>query len=452
MELINQYLSGALVPFALVFCSILFFARLRGRPLINPIAIIKSIFKKKEGSGVSPISAVVFALAGTLGVGNIVGVASAIALGGPGAVFWMWVSAFFAMILKYSEVVLAVMHRRLRGQGYYGGAMYYMKDFFKSCKRIGFIFSFVFTGLCLVNGFTMGCIIQSNAISSSFASTFGVDEMFVGVWLAILSIIVFFFNGKKIFSLCEKLVPFVSLLYILMSLAVILPMKDKMPLVFEEILDGAFSFSSAGAGALGFLMSRALRYGTIRGLFSNEAGCGSSPIAHATANTNSAVEQGFLGIFEVFIDTMLVCTMTAFVILLNWDSAVVYLLSPIMMAFSAFSATLGEFSNVLLSISVFLFAFATIVCWGYYGKECIYFLNPSKCAERIYYIFYIAFIFIGSWISLDFVWELADFAVGGMTLMNLLIISLMSGEVKRETDYYFSKKELPKRKLLNLKN
>lgn len=452
MGLINQYISGALVPLALVFCSFFFFVRLSGRPMRNPFRIIKSIVKKKEGSGVSPIRAVIFALAGTLGVGNIVGVASAIALGGAGAVFWMWVSAFFAMILKYSEVVLAVLHRRVRGQENYGGAMYYMKDFFKSCKKIGNIFTFVFAILCLINGFTMGGIIQSNAIASSFASTFGIDEVLVGVLLAILSIIVFFFNGKKIFSLCERLVPFVSLLYILMSLAIILPMKERLPLVFEEILEGAFSFSSAGAGALGFLMSRALRYGTIRGLFSNEAGCGSSPIAHATANTNSPVEQGFLGIFEVFIDTMLVCTMTAFVILLNWDSTATCLSNPIMMAFAAFSRSLGDISNILLSVSVFLFAFATIICWGYYGKECIYFLNPSKCAERIYYIFYITFIFIGSWISLDFVWELADFAVGGMTLMNLLIISLMSGEVKRETDYYFSKKELPKRKLLNLKN
>ena len=452
MGLINQYISGALVPLALVFCSFFFFVRLSGRPMRNPFRIIKSIVKKKEGSDASPIRAVIFALAGTLGVGNIVGVASAIALGGAGAVFWMWVSAFFAMILKYSEVVLAVLHRRVRGQENYGGAMYYMKDFFKSCKKIGNIFTFVFAILCLINGFTMGGIIQSNAISSSFASTFGIDEMFVGVLLAILSIIVFFFNGKKIFSLCEKLVPFVSLLYILMSLAVILPMKERLPLVFEEILEGAFSFSSAGAGALGFLMSRALRYGTIRGLFSNEAGCGSSPIAHATANTNSPVEQGFLGIFEVFIDTMLVCTMTAFVILLNWDSTATCLSNPIMMAFAAFSRSLGDISNILLSVSVFLFAFATIICWGYYGKECIYFLNPSKCAERIYYIFYIVFILIGSWVSLDFVWELADFAVGGMTLMNLLIISLMSGEVKRETDWYFNKKELPKRKPLKLKN
>lgn len=437
MEIINQYISGALVPLALILCSVFFFVRLRGRPMINPSAIVKSLFKRREESGVSSIRAVIFALAGTLGVGNIVGVASAIALGGAGAVFWMWMSAFLAMILKYSEVVLAVLHRRERGGENYGGAMYYMKDFFKSCKNIGRIFTFIFTFFCLLNGFTMGCVIQANAISNSFSSTFGVSEIWVGAFLLLLSVIVFFFNGKKIFSLCEKLVPFVSLLYIVMSLAVILPARERVPLVFSEIIEGAFSFRSAGAGALGFLTSRALRYGTIRGLFSNEAGCGSSPIAHATANTNSAVEQGFLGIFEVFIDTMLVCTMTAFVILLNWEGAAQFLSTPIMMAFAAFSQSLGDISNVLLSVSVFLFAFATIVCWGYYGKECVYFLNRSKRAERVYYALYIAFVFIGSWISLDFVWELADLAVGGMTLMNLLIISLMSGEVKRETNRYF---------------
>lgn len=452
MEQINRYISGVLVPFALVFCSIFFFVRLRGRPMTSFAYIFNALFKRKKGSGTSPIRAVIFALAGTLGVGNIVGVASAIALGGAGAVFWMWVSAFLAMILKYSEVVLALLHRRERDGEYYGGAMYYMRDFFKSCRGLGIIFSSVFTVLCLTNGFTMGCIIQSNAISSSFVSTFGVDEVFIGIILALLSVVVFFFNGKKIFSLCEKLVPFVSILYIVMALAIILPSYKRLPEVFIEIFEGAFSFRSAGAGALGFLMSKALRYGTIRGLFSNEAGCGSSPIAHATANTDSPVEQGFFGVIEVFIDTMIVCTMTSLVILLNWDGVVSYLSSPILMAFAAFSASLGEISNVFLSISIFLFAFATIICWGYYGRECVYFLNKSKWAENIYYVFYIVLVFVGSWISLDFIWELADFAVGGMTLMNLIIISLMSNEVKIETSRYFYNKRASKRKPLILKN
>ena len=447
MEQINQYISGKLVPIALCLCSIWFFVRLRGRPIRNPVVIMKSVFKKGNSNGTSPIRAVIFALAGTLGVGNIVGVASAIALGGAGAVFWMWISAFLAMILKYSEVVLAILHRRTRGQENYGGAMYYMKDYFKSCKILGVSFSLIFAIFCLINGFSLGCIIQSNAISQSFFVTFGIDKIEMGLFVAMLGILVFFFNGKKIFSLCEKLVPLVSLIYIVMSLAVILPQYSRLPQIFMQIFSGAFSFRSAGAGALGFLFSKALRYGTIRGLFSNEAGCGTSPIAHATSNTSSACEQGFLGVIEVFIDTILVCTMTAFVILLNWDAASLHLSAPIIMVFSSFSATLGNISTALLSVSVFLFAFATIVCWGYYGKECVYFITKKRRAEQIYYGIYVIFIFVGAFISLDFVWQIADLAVGGMTLMNLMIITLMSGEVKLETEVYFIKKRASQRKL-----
>jgi AGCS family alanine or glycine:cation symporter len=290
-------------------------------------------------------------------------------------------------------------------------------------------------------------MIQSNAISEAFKDTFGLSKQSMGFILAMLGIAVFFFNGKKIFALCEGLVPFASVLYIVMSLAVILPLSNRLPSVFKDIFESAFSFRSAGAGALGFLLSKALRYGTIRGLFSNEAGCGTSPIAHATASTDSPVEQGFFGIVEVFIDTMIVCTMTALVILLNFEHAGQYLGNPILMAFSAFSTSLGDFANVILSISVFLFAFATVVCWGYYGKECVYFINKTQTAEKTYYAFYILCIFFGSFISLDLVWELADFAVGGMTLMNLLVVSLMSGEVKKETEEYFKNKRASKRKL-----
>ena len=444
MEIINKYLSGTLVPIALFLYSVFFLIKLRARPMINPILIVKSVFKKKEGNGVSPIKAVIFALAGTLGVGNILGVASAIALGGAGAVFWMWVSAFLAMILKYSEVVLAVLHRRTRNGENYGGAMYYMMDFFVSKKKsfVGIIYSFIFTALCLVNGFTMGSIIQSNAIAKSFETSANISALVVGVILAILSIIVFIFNGKKVFSLCEKLVPFVSALYITMCLIVIFKSYERVPSVFKEIFTDAFSISAISGGGLGFLVSNALRYGTIRGLFSNEAGCGTSPIAHATSNTNSPCEQGFLGIIEVFIDTMLVCTLTALVILLNKESAFEFIQEPMLMVFSAFEVSLGDSSKMLLSISVFLFAFATIICWGYYGKECLYFIQKDKKAERWYYCFYIITVFIGAFISLDMIWQLADFAVGIMTLMNLFIVGNLSNEIQDETYKYF-KKELP---------
>ena len=448
MEIINKYLSGTLVPISLLICSVFFFIKLRGHPMLNPIMIMKTLFKKKKGGGTSPIRAVIFALAGTLGVGNIVGVASAIALGGAGAVFWMWVSAFLAMILKYSEVVLAVLHRRVRGDENYGGAMYYMKDFFASCKKSfwGTVYSFVFTALCLVNGFTMGSMIQANAIAQSFGTSFGMSPIVVGIILSILCVIVFLFNGKKVFSLCEKLVPFVSILYLCMSLTVIILNVDKVPNVFCEIFDSAFSLSAIGAGGTGFLISKALRYGTIRGLFSNEAGCGTAPIAHATSNTDEPCEQGFLGIVEVFIDTIIVCTLTSLVILLNKEVAFNFLENPMLMVLFAFSSFLGNSSATLLSISVFLFAFATIICWGYYGKECIYFMSKNAKLEKAYYVFYIFSVFLGSYIALDKVWELADFAVGTMTIMNLFILIKMNREIVNEMTLYM-KKELPKRKL-----
>lgn len=448
MEIINKYLSGTLVPISLLICSVFFFIKLRGHPMLNPIMIMKTLFKKKKGGGTSPIRAVIFALAGTLGVGNIVGVASAIALGGAGAVFWMWVSAFLAMILKYSEVVLAVLHRRARDGENYGGAMYYMKDFFASCKKSfwGTVYSFVFTALCLVNGFTMGSMIQANAIAQSFGTSFGMSPIVVGIILSILCVIVFLFNGKKVFSLCEKLVPFVSILYLCMSLTVIILNVDKVPNVFCEIFDSAFSLSAIGAGGTGFLISKALRYGTIRGLFSNEAGCGTAPIAHATSNTDEPCEQGFLGIVEVFIDTIIVCTLTSLVILLNKEVAFNFLENPMLMVLFAFSSFLGNSSATLLSISVFLFAFATIICWGYYGKECIYFMSKNAKLEKAYYVFYIFSVFLGSYIALDKVWELADFAVGTMTIMNLFILIKMNREIVNEMTLYM-KKELPKRKL-----
>ena len=445
MEIINKYLCGTVVPVVLFLYSIFFFIKLRGKPMLNTMVIVKAIFKKKKGSGASSVRAVIFALAGTLGVGNIVGVASAIALGGAGAVFWMWVSAFFAMILKYSEVVLAVLHRRSRNGENYGGAMYYMLDYFSLHKRtfIGMIYSFAFTALCLVNGFTMGSIIQSNAIAESFNASLNINPILIGAILAVLLAVVFLFNGKKVFLLCERLVPFVSMLYLFMSLVVIIKSHEKLPSVIGEILAGAFSANSICAGGIGFLISNALRYGTIRGLFSNEAGCGTSPIAHATSNTDSPCEQGFLGIIEVFIDTVIVCTLTAFVILVNKETAFNFFDNPMLMVYSAFNTSLGNISGVLLSISVLLFAFATIVCWGYYGKECIYFVCKNNSKEKCYYLVYIFTVFMGAYISLDMIWQIADFAVGLMSLLNLFILGKMSGEIKKETLLYINKRASP---------
>ena len=211
MEVINKYLSGTLVPIVLLLCSVFFFVKLRGRPLIKPISIIKGALNSDKDRATS-FRALIMALAGTLGVGNIVGVASAIALGGAGAVFWMWISAILAMVLKYSEVLLAMLHKRSRQGEPYGGAMYYMMDFFASCKKkgIGLVFAIVFTVFCLINGFSMGCIIQANSISQSINSVTTFSPVLIGVMLALLGVVVFFFNGTRVFKICETMIPFVS--------------------------------------------------------------------------------------------------------------------------------------------------------------------------------------------------------------------------------------------------
>ena len=441
METVNHFLSGTLVPVALLISSVYFLIRLRGYPMKHYFRIIRSIISTKKERNKTSIRAVFMALAGTLGVGNIVGVASAIALGGIGAVFWMWVSALLAMILKYCEVLLAVSHRRSRGEEYYGGAMYYMRDYFASCRKrgIGTVFILIFVAFCLINGFTMGSMIQANSIAVSAKLIFDAEGGFVGGILAVLSIIVFLFNGKRIFSLCEKLVPTVSIIYISMSLIVIIMNYERLPMILRDIFYSAFSFKSVWGGTGAYAFMRAIRYGTIRGLFSNEAGCGTSPIAHATAKTDSSVEQGFLGIVEVFIDTIVVCSMTAFVIIINGDIAFLHSDEPLMMVFASFRESLGDVSGVMLAICIFLFAFATVICWGYYGRECIYYFNRSKIAEKTYYVIYILCIYIGSCISLEMVWQWADLAVGVMTLMNLYILYKMRNEIYGQTAQYYKK-------------
>lgn len=439
MDSINFYLSGVFVPVALLIASVFFLVRLKGKPLTKILTLMREIFKKKNGNDTSSIRAVIFALAGTLGVGNIVGVASAIALGGAGAVFWMWISAILAMILKYSEVVLAVKHRRTRKSERFGGAMYYMTDLFAYMRKpfLGRIFTGIFVVLCLLNGFTMGGMIQSNSVAEAFEATLGVSKICVAFVIIVILCIVFFANGKKVFSLCGRLVPFVSILYTVLCLAVIINSYDRIPAIMSDIIDDAFSFAAIGGGALGFMTSRALRYGTIRGLFSNEAGCGTSPMAHATSSTDSPCEQGFLGIFEVFVDTILVCTMTAFVILINAKS--LSCANPILTVLTAFEISFGRVSGVLLTVSLFLFALATIICWGYYGKECIYFISKSQTSQNVYFVAYILFVGLGCCISPDAAWQVADFAIGLMTPMNLITLVFMSDEIARETEMYFKK-------------
>ena len=442
LEFINDNIISVLTPILLLVSGLYFSFKLNLFYVRHPIKMIRSMLSKPKNGGISPFRAVTLALAGTLGVGNIAGVASSIAIGGFGSVFWMWVSAAVAMVLKYAEIVLAIRHRRREGDEYRGGASYYILDFFASKGKgaFGKVLGGVFALLCIVNAVTMGCVIQSNAISTSFEGVTGVPTWIIGAILAILCAIVISGNAKWVSAFSEKTVPIMTAGYILLSLAVIAARWELLGDALAAIFKDAFAFDSAAGGIIGFAISRGMRAGCMRGLMSNEAGCGTAPTAHAAAECNSPAAQGFWGIFEVFVDTILLCTLTALVIIvsvLGGGDAMAFSSDPMMMAIKAFSSVLGGWSEYYMVISVLLFAFATIVCWAHYGKESVTFLTKRQSLAAVYVILYSLFVFIGALTAPKSAWLAADLALGVMTIINLVILFLMRREIKQETDRFF---------------
>lgn len=439
LEYINRYFFGAATPVALFLAGIYFTLRLRGFHLRYPGLIARTLTAPAPDSGTSPAKALSLALAGTLGVGNIVGVASAIYLGGAGAVFWMWVSALCAMILKYAETVLALCHRRTGSDGrFHGGAMYYIKDHFAAMSRpgLGRALAAAFAVLCVIDSLSMGCVIQINAVSRSFYGVCGIDTAICGVVLALLCGVVMIRGDDRLTDLTGKLVPFMSLCYLLMSVAVMILCRDRLIPAFGVIFEDAFGVDAAAGGVFGFLTSRGLRFGTMRGLMSNEAGCGTAPIAHSDSTAKYPAEQGIWGIAEVFVDTIILCTMTALVIIIGIDDAIIYGNDPIMMTVRAYSSALGGWSEYVICLLVLFFGFATVICWSHYGLECVGYLSRKPAAKIIFSAIYIAATFVGAVCAPGEVWTLADFALGAMTLINLAVICPMSGEVAEATRDY----------------
>lgn len=444
LEFINNNIISVITPIMLMASGLYFSFRLGFFYIRHPFKIIRSMLRRPKKSGISPFRAVTLALAGTLGVGNIAGVASSIAIGGFGSVFWMWVSALVAMVLKYAEIVLAIAHRRAKDGEYHGGASYYIEDFFSQKLKLPFgkLLGGFFAVLCITNAITMGGMIQSNAVSTSFEGVFKIPSWAVGAVLAILCIIVISGNAKWISAFSEKIVPLMTVGYILLSVAVLVARHEYIGEAFAVIFKDAFSLDSAAGGVLGFLISRGLKAGTMRGLMSNEAGCGTAPTAHAAAECESPAAQGFWGIFEVFVDTVLLCTLTALVItvaILSGGNALSFSDDPMMMAIKAYSGVLGLWSEYYMTVSVLLFAFATIVCWAHYGRESLTYITQKKAPTVIYLIFFCIFIFIGAVSAPAWAWLAADLALGVMTIINLAVIVPQSGEVKKETDAFFKK-------------
>lgn len=384
----------------------------------------------KNGGAVTPFQALTTALAGTIGTGNIVGVATAITTGGPGAVFWMWISALFGMMTKYAEVVLAVKYREKNTRGEWkGGPMYYIQNGLHQ-KWLAVIFA-VFASLA---AFGIGNMTQGNAIASSMKNTFAIPPLLTGVVLAVLVALVVIGGVKRIGAITEKIVPFMSLFYIVCAVAVIAINYQNILPSFALIFEHAFKPAAAVGGFLGAGVQKAIQMGMARGIFSNEAGLGSAPIAHAAADTDHPVKQGMWGVFEVFADTIVVCTCTALVVLSSglWNSGA----KGSDLTTAAFSQALSGAGGVLVTVALFFFAFSTILGWSYYGEKSFEYLFGEKLILP-YRIVFIAVILLGAVAELEVVWSIADTLNGLMAIPNLIGLIGLSGVVLKLTKEYF---------------
>ena len=399
---------------------------------------IGAIFTKKDKAdehNISPFQALTTAMAATVGTGNIAGVATAIFLGGPGAVFWMWVSGFFGMATKYAEVVLALKFRIQDEKGaYHGGPMYYIEKGLKM-KWLAIIFAF----FGAFAAFGIGNLTQANAVAGALQRSFNIPPIATGIILAILAGIVIIGGIKRIGQVTEKLVPFMAVFYVVGGIIILILNIAKIPSIFSYIFANAFSFESVGGGIMGYAIMRAVRFGIARGVFSNEAGLGSAPMAHAASTNQNPVTQGFYGIFEVFADTMIICTITALVIL----SAGLYSgnVSGIVLVQNSFSQTFGALGGVFVAIAVLCFAGSTLLSWSYYGMQCLgYLTNKNKSVEMGYKIVFTLMIIVGAIGGLTWVWDVADTLNGLMAIPNLIALVLLSKVVYEATKEHFAKK------------
>lgn len=397
--------------------------------------VLRRQAKGADAENISGFQAVSTALASTVGTGNVVGVATAITVGGPGAVFWMWVSAFFGMMTKYAEIVLAMKYRETNQSGQYvGGPMYYM--FHSGKGRSSIWLAYVFAMLATLATFGIGNMTQANSIATAFEATFGLNPALVGVLTAALTAVVIIGGIKSIARVTEKLVPFMAVFYVLLSLIILALNIGELPRMLLFIFECAFDPQSALGGATGYTIGTALQMGIARGVFSNEAGLGSAPIAHAAANTKEPVKQGLWGIFEVFVDTIVICTMTALVILTTgvWQGKE----EGSALTIAAFNHGLpGTIGGIGLTVGLALFAYSTILGWSYYGEKSLEFLFRGRAgapvAITVYRLVFVVAVFAGSIGGLHVVWGIADTLNGLMAIPNLIAVLGLSGVVIRET-------------------
>lgn len=445
LEALNALL-GSVTPIAVILIGGAFAVGLRGLPFSKPKESLRAMGNGKK-SRASSLRSLMLALAGTLGVGNIVGVSSAIALGGAGAIFWMWVSALFAMLLKYAEVTLAMIHRDTLPDGTHrGGAPYYIRAVLLKTKlpRLAAVGASLFAILCLANSLMMGCVIQSNAVASAMKTAFRVPPLLSGGILAILCLTLLIRGRRGISAVTGILVPLMSAAFLILSLGILTLRRNAVLPALATILSDAFSPLATGGGIVGFLLSRGLRFGTVRGIISNEAGCGTSPTAHAASEVESPVEQGLFGILEVAVDTLLLCTVTALVVLIGHGNAP-FSDDPMTETLRAYSAACGlPWVENALSVAILCFGFATLLCWAHYGAESLTFLlrNKKSAAQSdnaplIFCLIFCLFAVIGAVSAPDLVWSLTDLVTAIMTLLNIAVLTAAFPTVKKATLDYF---------------
>lgn len=382
---------------------------------------------------ITPFQAVSTALASTVGTGNIAGVTTAIVAGGPGALFWMWFAAFFGMVTKYSEVILAVHYRVKDDLGHHhGGPMYYISKG-ANMPWLGSIFA-AFAALAC---FGAGNMTQTNAMAGVVYQNFGVPHIVTGVVVVLLTAIIIIGGIRRIATVTEKLVPIMCVIYIVSGIVILFMNMEKIPYAFQRIFEEAFSLKQVGAGFMGYTIMMGMKFGFARGVFSNEAGLGTAPMAHGASNSKNPIEQGLWGIFEVLIDTFFVCTLTGLIAIIFLDANQGTKLNGAELISASFGNNFGHVGSIILTISLILFAFSTFVGWSHYGVVALgYLTRRNKIASYSYRIIFLIIGIVGAVSQLDLIWAIADTLNGLMAIPNLVGLLILSPKIAKLTNDY----------------
>lgn len=451
---LDNVVWGPLMLILIVGTGVFLTVRLKFRPWRNLGYALKSIFAKKDetkSGDISPFQSLMTALSATVGVGNIAGVATAIAAGGPGALLWMWLTAIVGLSTKYAESTLAVKYRTVNDKGEMaGGTMFALRDGLKN-KTLGKILGFFFAFFAVVASFGIGNMTQSNTVASAMNNAFGVPFWLTGIILVVFCLIVILGGIKKIGAVSGKIVPFMAAFYFVFSIIFIGINIEQLPMGLYNIFVGAFAPQCVMGGVLGNVIATAIQKGVARGVFSNEAGLGSAPIAAAAAQTDHPARQGYVNMTGTFIDTIIICSLTGLVIacsgvLYDPVTGVYTSLTGSDLTSAAFSTTFGIFGSWFVALAVLLFAFSTILGWSYYGEKCLEYLAGGTKLNVAYRLIFSLLPFVGSMVSLELAWNISDVFNALMAIPNLIALILMSNTIAKETEDFQYNYLIPEKK------